>query len=185
MKAPRVPFAIAAATVLLALPLAGCAGVSMQGVDTAPKQIVVASSAFEEGASIPARYTCQGDDVSPPLSFRNVPGAARALALVMDDPDAPGGTFTHWLAWNIPATKAAIAGDEDLSRFARLGANDFGKIGYGGPCPPSGTHRYVFKVYATRELLDLPTGASRDALLEALEGRVLARGELVGTYAKR
>ena len=147
------------------------------------------SAAFEEGGAIPQQYTCDGRDVSPPLAWASVPDDARTLALVCDDPDAPRGTWVHWVVYNIPATARELAEGvpaiENLENGARQGANDFRKIGYGGPCPPSGTHRYYFHLYALDADLNLPSGATKDQLLKAVEGHVLAEGQLMGRYTRR
>ena len=141
------------------------------------------SSAFGDGEAIPDRYTCAGEDVSPPLAWNAIPPEARELALVVDDPDAPGRVFTHWLAWGI-APDAGGLGEGEAA--AREGRNDFGAVGYRGPCPPvgHGPHRYVFTLHALREGLDLGTGSSRRDLERALEGATLATVELVGTYER-
>ncbi len=147
------------------------------------RKIAVTSSAFEAGGSIPARFTCKGDNVNPPLQFRNIPGGTKSLALVVDDPDAPGALFTHWLVWNIdPATKGL--GEKSVPKGASQGTNDSGNVGYGGPCPPSGTHRYFFRIFALDRTLDLKNGAKRQEAERALAGHVLARGELMGRHSR-
>jgi Raf kinase inhibitor-like YbhB/YbcL family protein len=138
------------------------------------------SKEFDHNQPIPRRFTCQGEDVSPELSIAQVPEGARKLALIMDDPDAPGGTFEHWVAYNIPVTTTI----EEGGAPGIQGANDFGRTGYGGPCPPSGTHRYVFKLYALDGDLELPAGVGKSDLEKAMEGRILDRAELIGLYAK-
>jgi Raf kinase inhibitor-like YbhB/YbcL family protein len=144
--------------------------------------ITVSSTAFSDGGDIPRRYTCDGEDVSPPLSFAGIPSGAQELALLVDDPDAPGGTFVHWVAWGIDPSKAALAEGESASG---AGTNGFRRRGYGGPCPPrGGPHRYVFTVFALSRRLDLPAGASADDLRRAVSGAVLAEGRLVGRYAR-
>jgi hypothetical protein len=140
------------------------------------------SSAFEDGGDMPARYTCDGEDASPPLRIGGVPEGTAALALVMDDPDAPGGTFDHWLAWNIPPDTTELA--EGAEPAGVLGRTDFGRLGYGGPCPPGGTHRYFFRLYALDGELDLPEGARKPALESAMEGHVLAEARLQGNYTR-
>jgi len=141
------------------------------------------SSAFDQGAMIPSRYTCDGADVSPPLTISDVPEGTVSLALVMDDPDAPGGTFDHWLVWNIPAGTTRIP--EGAEPEGVQGRTGFGRLGYGGPCPPSGTHRYRFKLYALDRTLDLPEGSGKSALESAMEGHVLAEALLEGRYSRR
>lgn len=150
--------------------------------------IRLTSTAFTDGGTIPKKYTCDGADVSPPLAWDNVPEGTKSFALICDDPDAPMGTWVHWVLFNLPADTRnlpeAVPPDKELSNGARQGTNDFRKIGYGGPCPPSGTHRYYFKLYALDTLLDLPAGASKAQLLKAMEGHVLAEGQLMGRYSR-
>jgi Raf kinase inhibitor-like YbhB/YbcL family protein len=144
--------------------------------------ITVSSAAFTEGGDIPRRYTCDGQDLSPPLSFAGVPSDARELALLVEDPDAPGGTFVHWVAWGIDAAKSGLAEGETAPGS---GTNDFGRPGYGGPCPPRGpAHRYVFSVFAVSDPLNLAAGASADDLRRALAGRVVADGRVAGRYTR-
>ncbi len=147
------------------------------------------SSAFSQEETIPDRYTCEGADVSPPLEWRNAPEGTQGFALICEDPDAPGGTFTHWLLYNIPSGTNEL--NEDVPTEGRLswgaaqGRNDFGNIGYGGPCPPMGsTHRYYFRVYALDEQIELPPGASRNQLLREIEERAMARAGLMGRYGR-
>jgi len=139
------------------------------------------SPAFKDNGMIPSRYTCQGEDVSPPLEIFEVPEDTMSLALIVDDPDAPIGTWVHWVVWNIPAEKKAVNEGEIPGK---QGMNDFGKPEYGGPCPPSGTDRYYFKLYALDSGLQLPEGSTKDELLSAMEGHVLGKTELVGRYRK-
>jgi hypothetical protein len=140
------------------------------------------SPAFGPGQTIPVEYTCDGLNVSPALVWTAPPAGTRSFALIMDDPDAPGGTFTHWTAWNIsPKARGLKRG----ARPPREGTTSFLRSGYGGPCPPPGApHRYVFKLYALRQMLALPPGASRPALERALRGKVLKRATLVGLYGR-
>jgi Raf kinase inhibitor-like YbhB/YbcL family protein len=150
--------------------------------------IVITSSAFSEGEAIPDRYTCDGPDVSPDLAWSGVPEAAASVALICDDPDAPMGTWVHWVLFNIPADAQGlppeIPPDANLENGACHGTNDFRKLGYGGPCPPGGTHRYFFKLYALDTTLNLDSGITKAELLEAMEGHVLAEGQLMGTYSR-
>jgi Raf kinase inhibitor-like YbhB/YbcL family protein len=142
---------------------------------------VLSSPAFRAGGSIPAVYTCDGQNVHPALSWTAPPRGTRSFALLVDDPDAPSGTFTHWLAWGIPA------GARGLARGVRApmeGRNDAGGTGWTGPCPPSGTHRYAFHLYALRATLPLHAGAGRAGFLAALKGRVLRTAVLVGRYRR-
>ncbi|MCS7309041.1 MAG: YbhB/YbcL family Raf kinase inhibitor-like protein [Armatimonadota bacterium] len=150
--------------------------------------IRLTSTAFPEGGMIPKKYTCDGEDVSPPLTWDNVPEGTKSFALICDDPDAPMGTWVHWVLFNLPADvrslPEAVPPDKELPSGARQGTNDFRKIGYGGPCPPSGTHRYYFKLYALDTMLDLPAGCSKAQLLKAMDGHVLAEGQLMGKYSR-
>ena len=143
----------------------------------------ITSSAFHQGANIPSKFTCDGSDTSPPLQIADVPSGAKCLVLIVDDPDAPGGLFTHWLVWNISPQTGSIA--EGSAPKGVQGANDFGKSGYRGPCPPPGTHRYSFKIFALDRELDLRSGAKRREVDAAMKGHVIAQGELVGRYEKR
>ncbi|MCD6254837.1 MAG: YbhB/YbcL family Raf kinase inhibitor-like protein [Deltaproteobacteria bacterium] len=151
-------------------------------------EIKVKSEAFEEGGMIPKKYTCDGEDASPPLSWTGVPEGTEALALICDDPDAPVGTWVHWVIFNIPPDTTGLSEnippERVLESGARQGRNDFGNIGYGGPCPPRGTHRYYFKLYALDKKVDLEPGATKDELLKAMEGHVLAEGKLMGRYKR-
>lgn len=148
----------------------------------AGEDLQLSSSAFQEGEPIPVEYTCDGDDVSVPLAWSEPPPAIRSFALILDDPDAPGGVFTHWVLFNVsPETRQLAEGQ--LPGGALQGKNDFGGIGYGGPCPPGGrTHRYQFTLYALDRSLNLDAGASKRQVLDAMQGHVLARGDLMGTY---
>jgi Raf kinase inhibitor-like YbhB/YbcL family protein len=143
----------------------------------------ITSSAFQEGGNIPPKFTCDGGDSSPPLRIAEIPSGAKTLALVVDDPDAPSGLFTHWIVWNIsPQTKAIAEGSPPQGV---QGTNDFGKSSYGGPCPPSGTHRYYFKIFALDRELSLASGTKRNQLDAAMKGHVVAQAELMGRYAKQ
>jgi Raf kinase inhibitor-like YbhB/YbcL family protein len=143
----------------------------------------ITSSAFQEGGNIPSKFSCDGANTSPHLQISDVPSAAKSLVLIMDDPDAPSGLFTHWTAWNISPQTSAIP--EGSTPKGVQGTNDFGKSGYGGPCPPSGTHRYYFKIFARDRELDLPFGAKRGQLDAAMKGHVIAQGELMGRYSRK
>ncbi len=146
------------------------------------------STAFGPNAPIPRLYTCDGRDASPPLQWNDPPPGTRSFALIMDDPDAPGGIWVHWVLYNLPAEARSLpeAVPPDAARpdGSRHGKNSWGKPGYGGPCPPAGTHRYVFKLYALDVMLNLAAGANKAQLLQAMEGHVLAQAELMGTYAR-
>lgn len=141
----------------------------------------ITSEAFEHGSSIPVDYTCDGENVNPPLQFGDVPDEAKSLALIMDDPDAPTGLFTHWLVWNMAPDIGKIA-ERSTPATGLQGTNDFKESGYGGPCPPSGTHRYFFRLYALDQELDLAEGADRHALDAAMDGHVIDSAELMGIY---
>lgn len=144
----------------------------------------ISSPAFAHNGSIPAKYTCDGADTNPPLRIENVSGGAKSLALIVDDPDAPAGTWVHWVVWNIPAATGEI-GENSVPPGAEQGKTDFGRNVYGGPCPPSGTHRYFFKLYALNATLDLGPATTRKGLEKAMEGHVIDRAELVGVYKRR
>lgn len=144
------------------------------------------SPAFADGQPIPTRYTCDGENVSPELRWSGVPEGTSSLALTCTDPDAPGGTFTHWVIWNLDPSMGGIAVD-GVPTGARQGRNDFGHIGYGGPCPPPGhgVHRYVFTLYAVSTEIELPEGATIVELRDALRGVTLTAAPLLGTYERR
>jgi Raf kinase inhibitor-like YbhB/YbcL family protein len=143
----------------------------------------ITSSAFQEGGNIPSKFTCDGGDRSPPLQIAEIPSSAKSLALIVDDPDAPSGLFTHWIVWNISPQTNEIA--EGSAPKGVQGTSDFGKSGYGGPCPPSGTHRYYFKIFALDRELNLPSGTKRNQLDAAIKGHVVAQGELMGRYTRK
>ncbi len=143
----------------------------------------ITSSAFENNGFIPARYTCQGEDINPPLSWSDIPRGTESLALIVDDPDAPDGAFVHWLVWNIALDTQEIA-ENSVPEEAVEGANSGGQPSYMGPCPPSGTHRYFFKIYALDTKLSLPAGEDKEILRETMEGHVLGRAQLIGRYQK-
>jgi hypothetical protein len=152
-------------------------------------ELTVSSTVFREGETIPAKYTCQGEDISPPIAWGEPPDGTRSLALIVDDPDAPGGVFTHWIIFNLPADTrqlpAAVPTQSQLDSGARQGKTDFGRVGYGEPCPPPGKpHRYQFTVYALDRTLDLAAGVSRSQVLEAMQGNILSRGRLTGIYER-
>jgi len=145
------------------------------------------SSAFASGTAVPDKYTCKGEDISPPLEWSGAPDKVATYAIVMDDPDAPSGTWVHWLIWNFPPSGSSMSADTPrLRNFddgGRQGRNSFGKIGYNGPCPPPGqTHRYFFRIYALDQKLDLQAGATRAQLDAAMKGHVLAQSEYMGTF---
>ena len=148
----------------------------------------ITSSAFSEGGMIPVQNTCDGKDISPDLAWTGVPGDTRTLALICDDPDAPVGTWLHWVLFNVPAEEtglpAEIPPEATLGNGARHGTNDFGRLGYGGPCPPGGTHRYFFKLYALDIGLDLESGATKAQVEQAIQGHILAEAQLMGRYKR-
>ena len=149
----------------------------------------LSSTAFSNGGEIPRRHTCDGDDVSPALTWQDVPDGTQSLALIADDPDAPHGTWTHWLLWNIPARATLLTEDEPktelLDNGARQSLNDFKRIGYGGPCPPPGKpHRYFFKLYALDARLNLKPGATKSELEQAIKPHTLAQTQWMGTYQR-
>ena len=141
------------------------------------------SAAFENGGEIPATYTCDDKNISPPLSWGRVPEGTKSLAFIMDDPDAPSGTWDHWVMFNIPPSVSGI--EEGREPKGVSGKSSFGRGGYGGPCPPSGVHRYFFHFYALDAELDLPEGASKTEILAATEGHILAQAELMGKYERQ
>ncbi|AJE02235.1 YbhB/YbcL family Raf kinase inhibitor-like protein [Geobacter pickeringii] len=142
------------------------------------------SPAFVQGGVIPALHTCDGRDTSPPLAIGGVAEQAQSLVLIMDDPDAPMGTWVHWVLWNIPPHSAAIA-ENGVPAGSVQGRNSWQRSGYGGPCPPSGSHRYFFRLYALDTRLDLPAGAGKAEVERAMKGHVIAEAELMGTYRRR
>lgn len=146
------------------------------------------SSTFEPFGEIPRRHTCQGEDVSPPLIVTGVPPKAKSLALICDDPDAPQGTWVHWLLYDLPPSTNAIPENippvETVLGGAKQGINDFGKLGWGGPCPPHGYHRYYFKGYALDTVLNLPPKLGKEEVLKAMQGHVIDQAELIGRYRK-
>lgn len=152
-------------------------------------KLSLSSSAFSDGWKIPVKYTCAGQDISPPLVWSKSPAGTQSLALIVDDPDAPGGVFTHWVLFNLPADTSelseAIPTAKELDNGGRQGKNDFGRIGYGGPCPPPGRpHHYRFTLYALDKLLDLPAGVSKKQVVNTMAGHILAQVQLTGTYQR-
>jgi len=149
----------------------------------------ISSPAFGEGDKIPSEYTCEGQGISPQLDWDGIPEEAKSLALIVDDPDAPDGTFTHWVIFNIPpdnnGLSEALPLTPKLSDGSVQGDNDFGKIGYDGPCPPPGKpHRYLFSLYALSKQLDLVAGSSKYQVLDSIKGHILAQGQLSGIYQR-
>jgi len=146
--------------------------------------LTVTSSAFNNNGFIPRQYTCDGKDINPPLTTENVPSEAKSLALIVDDPDAPRGTWVHWVLWNIdPKLKAVM--ENSVPAGAHQGKNDFKRNSYGGPCPPSGTHRYFFKVYALDAILNISPDSTKPDLEKAIQGHILAEGHIIGLYQRK
>ena len=149
----------------------------------------IASTAFDDGEAIPAKYTCDCEDVSPDLTWENAPDGAKSFALICDDPDAPGTTWVHWVVWGVPATATGLAegvpAEPVLADGTKQGVTDFRRIGYGGPCPPGGKpHRYYFKLYALDNTPQLPPDATKKHLLDAMEGHILGQAHVMGTYQR-
>lgn len=149
--------------------------------------LMLTSPAFEEGQPIPALFSCDGEDISPELAWSEPPAGTQSLALIVDDPDAPVGTWVHWVVYNLPAERRGlpqgVPGGEQIEGGGLQGSNSWGRKDYGGPCPPSGTHRYFFKLYALDITLDAGAGLSKEDVEKAMEGHILAQAELMGTYA--
>ena len=147
----------------------------------------ISSTDFAAGKSIPADFSCKGRNTSPALSWTGAPSGTGSFALIVDDPDAPSGTFVHWVIYNIPAASQglppSVPSTPTLADGTVQGSNGAGHRAYDGPCPPSGTHRYFFKLYALEAMLDLKSGATKDQLLKAMQGHILAQGELMGTFS--
>lgn len=180
--------------------IAGCVGVALffgTGCGSVPDIIVppsiasitVKSSVLAANTPIPGEYTCDGANNSPPLAWGNIPDSAESLVLWMDDPDAPSGAFTHWVVYDMPATRrdlpGAISADELLPQGGTQGKNSFRKLGYGGPCPPKGTHRYRFKLYALNQPTNLPPNASISEVAQQMEGKIVGFGELMAPYTRQ
>jgi Raf kinase inhibitor-like YbhB/YbcL family protein len=183
-----------AVLIVLGLALAGCAAamapVAPPTTDVSGGDAMqLTSSAFANGNSIPTRYTCDGENVSPPLAWTGVPPAAKALVLIVDDPDAPGGAWVHWVVINLPADATplpeAVPAGKPLDHGAVQGTTSFRQKGYGGPCPPGGTHRYYFRLYALDAPLALTGTTTAKDVQGAMKGHVLAQAELMGRYARR
>lgn len=163
------------------LPILGAQ--SIHAEEKTMSELAITSPAFSHNGMIPKRYTCDGADVSPPLAIGNVPEGTKSLALIVDDPDAPAGTWVHWVVWNIEPGTREIP-EHSVPPGALQGTNDFGKQKYGGPCPPSGTHRYFFKLYALNAPLALAGGARKAKVEEAMGGHLLGKAELIGLYRR-
>jgi Raf kinase inhibitor-like YbhB/YbcL family protein len=152
------------------------------------KTMEINSTAFKQGGMIPAKYTCDGLNVSPPLSWSNFPKETKSFSLICDDPDAPVGTWVHWVIYDIPAgitqLPESVLPQREIARGGKQGVNDFRKIGYGGPCPPGGEHRYYFKLYTLDGTTGLEPGATKEQLLKAMQGHILAEAQLMGKYKR-
>lgn len=181
MKPIRILSAIILFTSLMAM--------TVFSKESAIRNIQITSSAFKEGEFIPAKYTCDGKNVSPPLRWEDVPANTKSIALISDDHDAPAGDWVHWIVFNIPAQvkelQENIPVKKILDNGAKQGLNDFHKIGYGGPCPPGGTHRYFFKIYALDTELQLNPGSTKTEVLKAMGNHVLGQGQLTGKYKRK
>ncbi len=180
------------AAVAMACLTAACKGKDEGGAPEggAPMSMRLTSPAFSNGAPIPKRHGFDEQNVSPALRWSGVPANAKSLALICDDPDAPMGTWTHWVIYNLPADSTGLPegtpATAELANGARQGANDFKRTGYGGPAPPPGkAHRYFFRLYALDVKLDIPAGAAKDELLKGMEGHVVAQGQLMGTFQSK
>ncbi|MDX1664198.1 MAG: YbhB/YbcL family Raf kinase inhibitor-like protein [Candidatus Promineifilaceae bacterium] len=188
-------FIIAATALLLLLSaFIGCTAEEDQLAEVEETEVVAVnlltlrSPAFTEGDFIPPQYTCDGADIAPPLTWHDLPSDVESYALIVDDPDAPGGTWTHWIVYNIPPEVEEFPEDLSSEHEPALGVegvNSWGESGYRGPCPPEGEHRYFFKLFALNTVLDLEAGADRDAVLEAINGHILAEGQLMGVYERQ
>ncbi|MEN6421084.1 MAG: YbhB/YbcL family Raf kinase inhibitor-like protein [Smithella sp.] len=152
------------------------------------KAMEIKSTSFNHEDMIPAKYTCDGQNISPPLSWNKAPEKTKSFALICDDPDAPAGLWVHWVLFDIPATVNAlpenVSRKEEIAGIGKNGKNTSGRYGYDGPCPPGGTHRYYFKLYALDSMLNLKAGLTKDQLLAAMKGHVLAEAQLMGRYRR-
>jgi Raf kinase inhibitor-like YbhB/YbcL family protein len=157
--------------------------VSLSMEVSAMAALQITSPAFQNNGNIPRQYTCDGKDMNPPLVIENIPQGARSIAVICDDPDAPIGIWVHWVLWNIDPSVKEIK-ENAVPQGAVVGMNDFGKHQYGGPCPPSGTHRYFFKVYALDTMLNISPNSTKANLEKAMKGHILAEGQLVGLYKR-
>ena len=168
--------------------LASCRHPEQPSESPAAAPLTLTSDSLKDGA-VPKEFTCDGEDKSPALTWSTPPAAAKSLALIATDPDAPGGTFTHWILFNLPANTnglpVGVPNQGQLAHGGRQGRNDFSKVGYGGPCPPAGqTHRYIFTLYAVDSIIDVPAGAPRDHVEPTMQGHVLAKSELTARYQR-
>lgn len=182
----RTIFCLALAVLLVGV---NCSPSWSQVSAVKPAQMEVTSTAFTEGGMIPSKYTCDGKDLSPPLALSGTPKETKSIVLICDDPDAPVGAWVHWVLYNLPPDTKALP--EDIGPRSKLdsgaihGKNSRPKLGYGGPCPPSGTHRYYFKIYALDTMLSLKPGATKAQVLKAMKGHVVGEGKLMGKYKRQ
>jgi len=173
----------------LSLGLAACTPALTPATPTeVAMSFTLTSTAFSQGGPIPVKFSCDGEDLSPSLAWTDPPAGTQSFALIMDDPDAPGSTWVHWVLYNIPAARRslpeAVPSDARLADGSLHGKNSWGRSGYGGPCPPSGTHRYFFRLYALDAVLDLPAGASSGELTRLMQGHILGQADWMGTYKR-
>ncbi len=183
-KSIIISFLAAAAMIALLLLFFEEKNSQKRGLKIINKNMEITSSAFQNNGFIPKKYTCDGENINPPLQFNNVPQSAVSLALIVDDPDAPNGTWVHWLVWNINPKDKIIKEGAYLDDWME-GITSFGKNGYGGPCPPSGTHRYFFKLYALDKKVSLGENSGKEELIKEMQGHILAKAELVGLYSRQ
>lgn len=166
------------------IPQSGC-GIELPNLKTAKsvkiKNMIIKSSAFGDQQKIPARFTCDSQNINPPLEFSEIPEGTQSLVLIVDDPDAPNGDWVHWTLWNIDSNTHRIE-EGSVPEKAEQGMTSFNKIGYGGPCPPSGTHHYFFRLFALDYTLDLPSTTKESELMDEIQGHILGQAELVGLY---
>ncbi|MGE5222752.1 MAG: YbhB/YbcL family Raf kinase inhibitor-like protein [Omnitrophica WOR_2 bacterium] len=185
-RLPTIIFAVAACGLAFLL-LTGCSSAQNAGTE-APMTMKVTSPAFAEGQNIPKKFTCDGDNLSPALTWSGVPDGAQSLVLIADDPDAPAGTWVHWVLYNIPSDQTGLpegTGNQADSSLGVEGITSYKKSGYGGPCPPKGaSHRYYFKVYALDTTLSLKAGSTKSDVEKAMQGHILAQGQLMGKYGR-
>lgn len=168
---------------ILGVLLTACSHRATPTTTTEPPPMKFTSTAFEHDGPIPSLYTCDGRNINPPLQCHDYPAGTTSLAIIMDDPDAPSGDFVHWTVWNIPPALECFQVGVAPTGVTE-GVTDFGRTGYGGPCPPSGTHRYHLRLYALDTMLDLAASTTKADLLKAMEGHVLGHAVLVGTYKR-
>jgi Raf kinase inhibitor-like YbhB/YbcL family protein len=147
-------------------------------------ELKISSQAFGNNSAIPKKFTCDGEDINPLLKIENVPAGAKSLALIMDDPDAPGGMWVHWVVWNIDPGVSEIK-EDSVPKGGVQGINDFRKHDYGGPCPPSGTHRYFFKLYALDTVLNIGTSSTKTDLEKAMKGHIISQAQIIGLYSRK